>query len=819
MEILDWRSRVAIHIAADAFIPLRRGPRAPGRQRITLVGAASTLVEDQALVIAFAFASPVAKNELYHAFHAANPSTIMPVFYGRNDAPTADDWKSEPLQFPIIPPLSGNITLRFHGRLYDGPTVRMIQDVAAVRRYPVLPQFDINDPTGCFVPGRAMTEREYQTHDTAMLSLIKIGFEQRKTGPTTEKKAELSGWSDVTAIDSTLCFWATHEAVRIMKKHHMENFDTWESTLRDHIYRIQLHRNVRVTVFLESINKAQLLLDDLGASRVDDATVYNLVVSQYLKLYLKINPRTDTDLLTMQYHKRAVIYRQRYDQTEPLDATDVEEHRRTGRHRTVAFMRDWKNLDAIKQAAKRDEELCTDEASSLPKYLAEYDIESQQPRSGHAKPKVAHVKITETGEVESALSLMSDILDGSPSDDVADAVSQIQHELLANVSSGPPQSLRGGPGGNRRFAMAPAGARPGPPTSRLGANSLGARANRPYYDGMHPSVRGGGNSSNSTNSFRSNSNDKQLRMADVASKLRSSSSPPAQNARPDAMRARQQQQNRRPTDTRPPTSLMQELRRKNELVNRFQSEALELASSGSASTEKMASIEQKMRKAVEIQQEIMVAAAGDYTDDEGYQTADDGDIDDADRDADRAAHVLSTLIDDRIPADEIDEKLSRLSCLAISLDALDRTEHCEVVLNLVNEMCVLMDTCATRSIQGDFKNIVWSKKLRVPVSVAQGSQDAEASAEYIGVRETFHVVPGTNIAMGKQDLTLISTSFRKGLYIEGMTPTYNRGLGTGPTCDYLYNMNAHDPQKNYNDAPPEFKAQSVPLKKLRNGLP
>ena len=69
-----------------------------------------------------------------------------------------------------------------------------------------------------------MTEREYQTHDTAMLSLTKIGFEQRKTGPTTEKKAEPSGWSDVTAIDSTLCFWATHEAVRIMKKYHMENF-------------------------------------------------------------------------------------------------------------------------------------------------------------------------------------------------------------------------------------------------------------------------------------------------------------------------------------------------------------------------------------------------------------------------------------------------------------------------------------------------------------------------------------------------------------------------------------------------------------------
>ena len=62
-----------------------------------------------------------------------------------------------------------------------------------------------------------MTEREYQTHDTAMLPLTKIGFEQRKTDPTTEKKAGLSGWSDVTAIDSTLCFWATHEAVRIMK--------------------------------------------------------------------------------------------------------------------------------------------------------------------------------------------------------------------------------------------------------------------------------------------------------------------------------------------------------------------------------------------------------------------------------------------------------------------------------------------------------------------------------------------------------------------------------------------------------------------------
>ena len=61
----------------------------------------------------------------------------------------------------------------------------------------------------------------------------------------------------------------------------MENFGTWESTLRDHIYHIQLHRNVRVTLFLESINKAQLLLDDLGAPRVDDATVYNLAVSHH----------------------------------------------------------------------------------------------------------------------------------------------------------------------------------------------------------------------------------------------------------------------------------------------------------------------------------------------------------------------------------------------------------------------------------------------------------------------------------------------------------------------------------------------------------
>ena len=29
MEILDWRSSAAIHIAADAFIPLRVGARAP----------------------------------------------------------------------------------------------------------------------------------------------------------------------------------------------------------------------------------------------------------------------------------------------------------------------------------------------------------------------------------------------------------------------------------------------------------------------------------------------------------------------------------------------------------------------------------------------------------------------------------------------------------------------------------------------------------------------------------------------------------------------------------------------------------------------
>ena len=83
MEILDWRSRAEVYIAAGAFVPLRVGARAAGRPRITLAGAASTVAEDQALVIviAFAFASAVAKNELYHAFHVANPSTIMPVYF------------------------------------------------------------------------------------------------------------------------------------------------------------------------------------------------------------------------------------------------------------------------------------------------------------------------------------------------------------------------------------------------------------------------------------------------------------------------------------------------------------------------------------------------------------------------------------------------------------------------------------------------------------------------------------------------------------------------------------------------------------------
>ena len=73
-------------------------------------------------------------------------------------------------------------------------------------------------------------------------------------------------------------------------------------------------------------------------------------------LYLKINPRADTDMLAMQYHKRAAIYRQRYDQTEPLDTTDTAKHRRSGRYRTAAFSRDWKNVDATKQAAKRPNE-------------------------------------------------------------------------------------------------------------------------------------------------------------------------------------------------------------------------------------------------------------------------------------------------------------------------------------------------------------------------------------------------------------------------------------------------------------------------------
>ena len=52
----------------------------------------------------------------------------------------------------------------------------------------------------------------------------------------------------------------------------MENFDTWQLTLRDHMYHLLLRRNVRVALFLEFINKAQVLLVDLGAPRVGNAT-------------------------------------------------------------------------------------------------------------------------------------------------------------------------------------------------------------------------------------------------------------------------------------------------------------------------------------------------------------------------------------------------------------------------------------------------------------------------------------------------------------------------------------------------------------------
>ena len=55
--------------------------------------------------------------------------------------------RSPPLQFPIIPSRSGDAIVRFHGRLFTGPTVRMIQTIAATRRFPVLPKFYSTDPT------------------------------------------------------------------------------------------------------------------------------------------------------------------------------------------------------------------------------------------------------------------------------------------------------------------------------------------------------------------------------------------------------------------------------------------------------------------------------------------------------------------------------------------------------------------------------------------------------------------------------------------------------------------------------------------------
>ena len=238
-------------------------------------------------------------------------------------------------------------------------------------------------------------------------------------------------------------------------------------------------------------------------------------MSQYLKLYLKINPRTGTDLLAMQYHKRAVIYRQRFDQTEPLDTTDVEEHRRSGRHRSVAFMRDWKNLDAIKQAAKRDEELCTDEASSLPKYFAEYDIEPQQPRSGHAKLKIAHAKVTETGDFESALSIsrrtFSTVRPQATSSTQCLKFSKSFYSTTVHRRSHFEVALEAtGASLWRHLVLGRVRLLLGSELTRSALVQIGLITTACAL----PFV-GGGNSSNSTNS-----NDRPLRMADVASKLR-----------------------------------------------------------------------------------------------------------------------------------------------------------------------------------------------------------------------------------------------------------------------------------------------------------
>ena len=739
---------------------------------------------------------------------------------------------------------------------------------AHVNKYPIIPEYDEGDLTGRFNRGRAMTNSEWNIYDMVTATIIHDGLNQKA-----HDKADLTSWNSIIKIDPTLCLYTSFQYFAILEDEHREPDDNWERELRQFIMEeLTLSEKVYVTYYFTTLEKADLLLQrvagsDKGVAKgIGETVLEQKMMVPVLNLYSEVN-RLKADPLTLEYFEICRNYNMRYDKTLPQWEADTHNPKRSKN-----FERDWKDRAAMKAAFKRAENNCPSVTRET--YLPQYDIEARQPKSMRRQVNVNALKVFDADDNEvaanDALTQLHDeynmTLELEARDIVPDRTTLLiadehntlrdelisQQQLLLNpapsLATTMPitrraqpenlhtlRSLAGGPGGPRRFS-----------TMRGQATS---RANAPYH-GLHPAVvaRGGSGAAGAGAGA-----DRMSRVINKFQRKRGLSTPPSFGQTRDDLKPTIQPRLKnaaaakrggspaaRPARPRPKSTLTQELRRKSELIYKFGNSA-KASMRADNKTEALSNLD----KMLEIVQEVMTeevavvpydeASAALKSDDESMgdarsrATSETGSVADSDEEA---LHALDAIFDESTTQEQYNAKMESLKFLSsrpynlVNFTSAEFLFQHEVVLKAVagkKRSLVIQDSAATRSVQSghDFcKKVI---TLRKPTTIQQG--DSPTYAPELGVRETAMATGGPDkIALVDLDIALIAPKVRKGLFIKGLNPAYERGARTGPTTNYMYHKSVQplDVHGNicddYEHASTELLRNSVPARKMPNGL-
>ena len=741
---------------------------------------------------------------------------------------------------------------------------------AHVNKFPIIPEYDEGDLTGRFNRGRAMTNAEWNVYDMVTATIIHDGLNQKP-----HDKADLSSWPSIVNIDTTLCLYTSFQYFAILEDEHREPDDNWERELRQFIMEeLTLSDKVYVTYYFTTLEKADTLLqrvagtDGKGAAKgIGETVLEQKMMVPVLNLYSEVN-RLKADPLTLEYFEICRHYNMRYDKTLPIWDEDTHNPKRSKN-----FYRDWRDRSAMKAAFKRAENNCP--SVTRESYLPQYDIEARQPKSMRRQVKVEALKVFDADgdevsgdvalsqlydEYNMTLALESqDLVPGRSSLLIADEHNALRDELISKqqllLNPAPPltttlpitrrarpenlhtlptlRSLAGGPGGPRRFS-----------TMRGQATS---RANAPYH-GIHPAVVARGGSAAATGAGA----DRMGRIAQKFQRKRGFSTPPSFGQKRDDLKPSIQPRFNRggpaanrggpSARPRPKSSVTNELRRKSELIYKFGNTA-----KASMRADNKSEALSNLDKMLEIVQEVMteeveaadipnseasaaIAAEGDGMEDaRSRATSETGSAVDSDEEA---LNALDVIFDGTTTQEQYDAKMQSLQFLStrpynlVNFTSKEFLFQIEVVLQTVigkQRSLVVQDSAATRSVQSGHEFCKKVITLKKPTTIQQG--DSPTYAPELGVRETAMATGGEDkIAFVDLDLALIAPKVRKGLFIKGLNPAYERGARTGPTTNYLYHNSVQplDVHGNicdaYELASAELLRNSVPARKMPNGL-